>query len=202
MGADQDVHPPLAKALDRVPLLGGAAKARDVLDADRIVGKPLAERPIVLLGENRRWHEHQDLLAVGDTFERGPQRDLRLAVADVTADQPVHRSGRLHVGLDEFDRLPLVGCLGVGEASLKLALPVAVECERVPLAAATLDIERQQFAGQVLRGASGASLERLPARTAKLRKRRLARAGTDVAGDFRKLVGGRVDPVIALVLEQ
>jgi hypothetical protein len=33
-------------------------------------------------------------------LERGPQRDLGLAVADVADDQPVHRADELHVGLD------------------------------------------------------------------------------------------------------
>ena len=43
-----------------------------MLNGDGVVGKPLAERPEVLLGEDRRRHEHQDLLAVGDAFECGP----------------------------------------------------------------------------------------------------------------------------------
>ena len=46
---------------------------------------------VVLLGEQRGRHEHRDLLAAGDGDERGAQRDLGLAEADVAADQAVHR---------------------------------------------------------------------------------------------------------------
>ena len=131
MGADQDVDAALAEALDRLALLGGAAEARDVLDRERVVGEALAEGAVVLLGEDRRRREHEHLLAVGGGLERGAQRDLGLAVADVAADQPVHRPRLLHVRLDRLDRLALVGGLGVGEALLELALPVAVGRERV-----------------------------------------------------------------------
>ena len=51
----------------------------------------------VLRGEHGRRHEDGDLLAVLDRLERGPQRDLGLAVADVADDQPVHRPAGLHV---------------------------------------------------------------------------------------------------------
>ena len=64
-------------------------------------------------------------------LEGGAQRDLGLAVADVAADQPVHRPRGFHVGLDQLDRLALVGGLGVGEALLELALPVGVGLEGV-----------------------------------------------------------------------
>src|SRR3712207_8908501 len=58
-----------------------------------------------------------DLLAVLHRLERGPHRDLGLAVADVAADQPVHRDGLLHVPLDLLDRGELVRRLGVRERS-------------------------------------------------------------------------------------
>ena len=48
----------------------------------------------MLLGEQRRRHEHRDLLAVGERDERRAQRDLGLAEADVAADEAVHRLAR------------------------------------------------------------------------------------------------------------
>ena len=96
--ADQDVDLALGEALDRLALIGGGAEARDVLDLERLVAQALDERAVVLLGEDRRRHEHQDLLAVGGRLDRRAQRDLGLAVADVAADQPVHRALGLHVG--------------------------------------------------------------------------------------------------------
>ena len=62
--------------------------------------KRCANVAMVLRGEDRRRDEDRDLLAVLDRLERGPQRDLGLAVADVADDQPVHRPAGLHVGLD------------------------------------------------------------------------------------------------------
>ena len=66
----------------------------------------------MLLREQRGGHQHGHLLAVLHRLERRPHRDLGLAVADVAADQPVHRDGLLHVPLDLVDRGELVGRLG------------------------------------------------------------------------------------------
>jgi hypothetical protein len=71
-------------------------------------------------------HEDGDLLAVLHRLERGPHGDLGLAVADVAADEPVHRDRALHVGLDLVDGAQLVGRLDVGEGVLELALPRGV----------------------------------------------------------------------------
>ena len=70
----------------------------------------------VLLGEQRRRHEHRDLLAVGERDERGAQRDLGLAEADVAADEAVHRPARREVVDDRLDRRLLVGRLLEAEA--------------------------------------------------------------------------------------
>ena len=114
--ADEDVDGAVLEARDRLLLLGGRAEAADVLDRERVVLQALGERAVVLLGEDRRRHEHEHLLAGVGGLERGAQRDLGLAVADVAADEAVHRALGLHVGLDELDRLALVGRLAVGEA--------------------------------------------------------------------------------------
>ena len=201
VGADQDVHAPLGEALDRRFLLGRRAEARDVLERERVVGQALGERPVVLLGEDRRRHQHQHLLALVGRLERRPQRDLGLAVADVAADQPVHRPRRLHVGLDQLDRLALVGRLGEREALLELALPVGVGPERVPAAALRSAYRLKQLARQLLRRAPGARLHRLPAGAAELAQRRVLAAGADVARDLRELVGGHEHAVVALVFE-
>ena len=69
MGADQDVHATGREPGDRLLLLGGGAKARDVLDVDRVVGQALGEGAVVLLGEDRRGREHQHLLALAGGLE-------------------------------------------------------------------------------------------------------------------------------------
>ncbi len=177
-------------------------EARHLLDGHRVVRQALGEGPEVLLGEDRRRHQHQHLLAALDRLERGAQRDLGLAVADVAADQAVHRARGLHVGLDHLDRLALVGGLGVGELRLELDQPVAVGRVGVAAAALALGVQVQQLAGHLLGGAAGARLERVPARAAELGQRRVVAAGADVARDLRQLVGGDEDAVLAGVLEQ
>ena len=70
----------------------------------------------MLLGEHRRRHQHRHLPPVHDGLECCPQGHLGLAVAHVAADQAVHRSRLLHVGLDLFNRAQLVGRLDIREA--------------------------------------------------------------------------------------
>ncbi len=113
--ADQDVGLAVGEAADRLALLGRGAEAADVLDHERVVAQALGERAEVLLGEDRRRHEHHHLLAAARRLDRGAQRDLGLAVADVAADQPVHRPLGLHVDHHVVDRVALVGRLAVGE---------------------------------------------------------------------------------------
>ena len=172
-----------------------------MVDGERVVLEALGERAGVLLGEDRRRGEHQHLLAVGRGLERGAQRDLGLAVADVAADQAVHRARRLHVGLDLLDRLALVGRLGPRERVLEVALPVAVGLERVAAAAAALGVQVEQLAGQLAGRAPRAGLHRLPRLAAELGQRRRRAAGADVAADLGELVDRHVDLVVAGELE-
>ncbi len=154
----------------------------------------------MLLGEDRGRHQHQHLLAVVRRLERRPQRDLGLAVSHVTADQPVHQR-HLHVLLDRFDRLALVGGLSEGEALLEFPLPVGVHLERVPGAPAPLGVQAQQLTRELLCGAARSRLHRLPARASELRQRRVLAARSHVARDLRELVGGHEHPVVPLVFQ-
>ena len=184
-----------------VLLLGRGAEARHVLDRHRVVLEPLGEGAVVLLGEDRRRYEQHHLRAVLHGLECRAQRHLGLAVADVAADQPVHRPRRLHVGLDELDRVALVGGLRERERVLELALPVGVDREGVALAPLALGVQIEQLAGQFLSRAAGPRLDRLPARAAELRQRRMRPARADVAADLGQLVDGDEHAVRAGVLE-
>ena len=201
VGADEDVDLPVREALDRLALLGGRAEAADLLDGERVVAQALGEGAVVLLGEDRRRDEDHHLLAVVGRLEGGAQRDLGLAVADVAADQAVHRPRGLHVVLDLLDRLALVGRLAVGEGGLEVAQPVRVVPEGVAAAAAALGEQVEQLAGQLLGGPPRARLDRVPAGAAELGERRVLAAGADVAGDLRELVDRQEDLVGAGVLE-
>ncbi len=172
-----------------------------MVDGQRQVAHPLGEVAVVLLGEDRRRREDQHLLAVGRRLDRGAQRHLGLAEADVAADQPVHRPLRLHVGLDRVDRVELVDGLLVRELGLELLDQLAVRREPVTTTGAPLGVEVDQLARHLVRGLARAGLDRLPALAAELRQRRMPRSAGHVAGDLGQLVDGDEDLVVAVVLE-
>ena len=58
-------------------------------------GEAVLQRLEMLERQDGRRREHRHLLAVHDRLERGAHRDLGLAVADVAAQQAVHRRRRL-----------------------------------------------------------------------------------------------------------
>ena len=105
MRADDDVDAARLEAVERSPFCSlGRAEAAETSTSNGNSAIRSRKRAEVLLGEDRRRHEHRDLLAVVDRLERGPHRQLGLAVADVAAEQPVHRPRALHVVLDLGDR--------------------------------------------------------------------------------------------------
>ena len=201
MGADQDVDLAVGEAASVARTSAGLAQPRDHLDLERELGEPLAEGAEVLLGEDRRRHQHHHLLAVGGGLVRGAQRDLGLAVADVAADQAVHRALGLHVGLDRLDRLELVGGLAIGKARSSSSCHSPSGGKAWPRARAALGVEVEQLAGELAGGAAGARLDVVPALAAQRRELRRLAAGADVAADLGELVGGREDAVLAAVLE-
>ena len=103
----------------------------------------------MLEGEHRGGREHGHLFAVAQRFERRAHGDFGLAVADVAAQQPVHRMAALHVLLDVLDGGELILGLGEFERVLELALPVAVVRKREALGHLALRIELEQLVGHV-----------------------------------------------------
>ena len=177
-------------------------EARDHLDADREVAVALAERVEVLLGEDRRRREEQRLLAVHRDGERGAHGDLRLAEADVTADEAIHRARRLEVFHHRLDRGRLVGRLAEREDASSRG---SHSCERsyaMPSRVCALRVERDELAGELADGLLRARLHRLPRLAAELRERRRAGVGADVARDLAELLVRDVEPVLAAEREQ
>ena len=115
--ADDDVDVARLEVAHDAGLLLRREEARQHLDPHRVVREALAERLAVLVGQQGGGHEHHDLLAVLHRLERGAHRDLGLAVADVAADQAVHRHRPLHVVLD------VDGWPGAGRASPRRGTP-------------------------------------------------------------------------------
>ncbi|MCE2514627.1 MAG: hypothetical protein J4F37_06395 [Acidobacteria bacterium] len=121
--------------------------------------------------------EQGHLLAVHQGLERRPQRDLGLAVADVAAQQAVHRDRRLHVALDVGQGRPLVRRQLVLERRLELLLPVGVRAERVPRQRLARGVELQELVRHVAHRLPDAGLGLLPRRAAEPVQRRVGGAG-------------------------
>jgi hypothetical protein len=147
----------------------------------------------VLIGQQRRRHQDRDLLAVLHGLERRPHRDLGLAVADVTADHPVHGHRLLHVGLDVVDGSQLIHGLGESERVLHLGLPRGVRPERVTRCGLPLGVERHQLAGDLADRAARLGLGVGPVAAAEPAQRRLGAA--DVAGQLIQRVHRHVELV-------
>ncbi len=201
MRADDDVDRAGGGLGDDAALVAVAAEAGEHLDLHGEAGEALAEGVEVLLGQDRRRHEHGDLLAVHDGLEGGAHGDLRLAVADVAADEAVHRADVLHVALDVVDGAELVGGLDVGERGLELLLPGGVGREGVALGDLARGVELQQLPRQLLHGAADARLRPRPLLRAEARERRAVLARADVAADAVDLLRRDEEAVAVGVLQ-
>ena len=97
----------------------------------RVIEHPLAKGLEVLLREHGRGREHGDLFAFHHRLERGADRDLGFAEADVAADQAIHRARFLHVALRLGDRFQLIGRFAKGKGMLEFELPFRVGAKGV-----------------------------------------------------------------------
>ena len=191
--ADDHVHRAVGEPAQGLGRLRGALEPRQRLHRHRERGIALGERRVVLLDQQRGRHKHGDLLAVLHRLERGAHRDLGLAVADVAADQPVHRHRPFHVVLDLVDGAELVRRLHVRKCVLEFALPRRVRGEREPGRGHPGRVQPDQLGGDLADGLAGPALGLGPVRPAEpVQGRRLA-AG--VPGHLVQLVGRHVQPV-------
>ena len=107
-------------------LLNRRTKAGQHLHFDRKHLHAAVECIVVLLRQNRGRHQHGNLIAILHRFERRSQRDFGFAVANIAADQAIHRARFFHIALDIFQRPQLVVGFGKRKTILKFALPVGI----------------------------------------------------------------------------
>ena len=108
-------------------------------------------------------------------------RDLGLAIADVAADQSVHRLALGHVVLDRFDRRELVGRFLVRKSRFELCHPVRVfgQISKARLEPA-LGLDVDQLLSQVDNRLGDALFPFLPGRCADLGERGVGFTAADV----------------------
>ena len=153
------------------------AEAAEHLDPHRKRRKPLLERLEVLERQHRRRREHGHLFAVHHRLERGAHRHFGLAVADIAAQQAVHRRRRFHVALDVADGGGLIRRQIPLEGAFELLLPVRVRGKRVTRNGLARGVELEQLLRHVAHGFLDLGLRLLPGRAAQAIERRLRAAG-------------------------
>ena len=164
---------PGADVLDDLILFGLVAEPADHVDRHRKSGEPLGQRLLMLKRQHGGRCEKRHLLAVHHRLERGPHRHFGLAVADVAAQQAIHRRRRLHVALDVVDGVLLVDREIPLEGVIELALPVRIWAERVARHGLARGVELEQLFGHVAHGLLDARLGAFPGRAAELVERGL-----------------------------
>ena len=98
-----------------LPLFRFAPEPAQSLDDDRILGKTFEEIVIMLLRQDGGRDQNGGLPSGHYAFEDRPHGDFGFAVADVAAEQPVHRPRRFHILFDLLRRAELIGGFGVGK---------------------------------------------------------------------------------------
>ena len=202
MRSDQNVDLAFGEVSERLLLLCCGSEPRDHLHAHGEVAVALAERVPVLLGEDRRRREHHHLLVVHRRGEGCADGNLRLAEADVAADEPIHRTRRLEVLLHVLDRALLIGRLPVRERRFELLEPLVSEVVRIARRLLPLRVEREQLARELADRRARARLEVLPRLAAELRERGRRCVGADVSRDLADLLVRDVEAVVTAKREQ
>ena len=158
VGADQKVHAAGSARPQDALLLPGGGEAGEDLDLHREVPEAADGGGVVLLGQDGGGHQDGGLLPVQDALHHRPEGHLRLAVAHVAAQQPVHGAGALHVRLDLGDAPELVLRLRIGEGLLELPLPGGVRGEGEARPLLPLGVQGDEALGQILGGLFGPGL--------------------------------------------
>ena len=167
-GAEQRVRPDDDIDFARLQIVVDLVSIRGT-DKPVHEGDPRAERPEpllkvarVLLAENGRWAQDGNLPAGLSDLERGSNRDLGFAKADVAAHKPIHRESDLEVELDLLNRSELARSLDVRERRLHLPLPRAVLAKRTTLNRFPLRVEAHQVSSELPGVLLGFSQSALP----------------------------------------
>ena len=145
MCPDHDIHQTFFEILDHLFLLRRRPKPRHLLNPDRIILHPLHKRIVMLLRQNRRRHQKNNLLAVLHRLKRCADCNLGFAIANVPADQAIHDFVALHVPLRRRNCHQLVIRFLKREHFFKLPLPDRILRKSVALPVLARRIQLHQI---------------------------------------------------------
>ena len=126
MGADQDIHQTFFQILDRLFLLTGGTEPAQKVHAHRKILHPLYKCIVMLLCKDRGRNQINHLFSLLDRLKCHTDRNLRLPIAHISADQPIHDLRALHILLCRLDRLQLILRLFKWKHLFKFPLPYRI----------------------------------------------------------------------------
>ena len=129
--ADDHIDRSFLQILQYLFLFRRGFKPAQHLDVHRKAREAVQHRGVMLLHQNRSRREHGGLFAAHHRLEHGAERNLRLAIAHIAAQQAIHHARTFHIALDIFDRRQLIRRFLVGEIILEFALPRGIRFERI-----------------------------------------------------------------------
>ncbi len=134
----------------------------------------------MLLCEYRCWNQYGRLPALAHCLEGRPDRNLRLPVAHIPADQAIHDPRRFHVLLRVSNCLKLVLCLLKGKQFLKLRLERGVRTVRISFSVRPYGVQVDKVLRNLLNRGAHPCLGVGPCLAAELRYLRRLRVGSGI----------------------
>ena len=150
MGGDDDIDLTFAEELQDFSLFGTGLKSTQTLNNNGVTLEPRGECQVVLLGQDGGGDQNGSLLVIQGRLEGRPDGHLCLAIAYISANQPVRGLGLLHILHYPLDGLPLIRGFLIFEGCLKFLDVGIAGGKGEPLKGLTGGIDLQEFSGRLL----------------------------------------------------
>ncbi len=155
----------------------------------------------MLLRQNGSRDENRRLLAAHHRFERGAQGNFGFSVANIAAEQSIHRTRAFHVAFNVDNGFSLVVGFYIGETVFEFTLPLRIRRERKSHHHLTTGIQIEQVLGNLLHRFLHPLLGFAPALPAEMVEGGLAAVRADVTGESIRLMDGDKQRVGIVVLD-
>ena len=160
------------------------------------------KRIVMLLGENRRRHEHHRLAAGYDAFENRPHSHFCFAESYVAAEEHIHRLWFFHGPLHRLCCFQLVRRFHIREGIFKFPLLRTVFVKGYARRNFPFGVYRKQPFSQFLNGLFGLAPDLVPGSTAHFGKHRRLPFRSDIFFESADLLHRKVELVPAGVLDR
>jgi len=201
VGADQDIHLALSGGVENIPHLFGRRESVENFNRDGKFREAFGKGSAMLDTQHRRRGQHGDLLARLDGLKGRTHGQLGFAVADIAAQQAVHRNRFGHVAFDLVGGGQLVGRFLIRKGFFEFLLPQRIGPESKTAEFLPLSLHFQQFGGQFLHTNGDLLFLLFPFFGADTAEHRAARHGADEFMHEVNVGGGDVNPHLVGVFD-